>query len=187
MYLKGMFNICNIEFPLCYVHAAIVVLQDPSMSNPRVRGMYTLSVEYRLGPSDLDNPNVITQTERIEVVDTYRLVLLDKDGNPLPGLNITRVNTVDASGNRQVARLCITTSYFGSRTVSTYSLLADPIFMIGNDNLIIRMTSVMNGTIPVGLYRLTLTLDLDNNDRSCPHRMDVGIYVNIIPGEFVYW
>ena len=156
------------------------------MSNPRIRKMYTLTVNYRLGAIDADDTVAITRTQSIEVVNTYQLVLLDQDGNPLQGFNITRVNTVDAMAGRVVARFCVTQSYFGSRTVSTYSL-SDPIFTFSDDTLIVKESSVMNGTIPLGSYLLSVTLNLNNNEGTCPHTLNVDVYVDIVPGEFVHW
>lgn len=160
------------------------------MSSPRIPGTYSFSATYELGPGDQDNPNNITVTQTVEVVQTYQFVLLNQSNDPLEGLNITRVNTVDVSSmpNQVLARLSVM-SYFGSKTQSTYSFAESnppPYFKVTSDQLLIRTNSVVNGMIPVGTYRLALDVSLNNDQGSCPHMIVVNIYVDIIPGEVVY-
>ena len=161
------------------------------MSSPRIPGMYSFSVTYELGPGDQDNPTNITDAQTVEVVQTYRFVLLNQSDDPLEGLNITRVNTVNVSSmaDQIVARLSVT-SYFGSKTQSNYSFAESsnppPYFQVTSDLLLIKASSVMNGTIPVGPYRLALNVSLNNDQDSCPHMVVVNIYVNIVPGEGAY-
>lgn len=160
------------------------------MSSPRIPGMYSFFATYELGPGDQDNPTSIMVTQTVEVVETYRFVLLNQSNVPLEGLNITRINTVDVSSmaNRVVARLSVM-SYFGNKTQSTYSFAESnppPYFKVTSDQLLIRTNSVVNGTIPVGTYRLALNVSLNNDQGSCPHMVVVNIYVDIIPGKGVY-
>ena len=165
--------------------AAIVMVESPNVSNPRIPGVYNFSVTYELGPGDQDNSSNVTATQTVEVVQAYRFVLLNQSNEPLEGLNITRVNTVNVSSNLVVARLSVS-SYFGNKTQSNYSFAefsnSSSYFQVSADQLLIRASSVVNGMIPVGTYRLALNVSLDNDQGSCPHMAVVYICVNIIPG-----
>ena len=165
--------------------AAIVMVDGPNVSNPRIPGVYSFSVTYELGSSDQDNSSNVTGTQTVEIVQAYRFVLLNQANEPLEGLSITRVNTVNVSSNLVVARLSVM-SYFGNKTQSNYSFAElsnpPPYFQVSADHLLIRASSVVNGMIPVGTYRLALNVSLDNDQGSCPHTVVVNICVNIIPG-----
>lgn len=181
--LSLMYQVIILYFP--YI-AAIVMVESQNMSNPRTPGVYSFSVTYELDPGNQNNTCNATATQSVEIVQTYRFVLLNQSNEPLEGLNITRVNTVNTvSSDLVVAKLSVL-SYFGNKTQSAYTFAEfsnpSPYFQVSADQLLIRASSVVNDMIPVGTYRLPLNVSFDNDQGSCPHMVVVDIYVNIIPG-----